>query len=179
VVRLLVPAASEPGMRSKRSLGSMRHREAAMWTVPQLPPRGSVALVGCVKKKLSRATSAADLYVSPLFKRQREWATARCDRWFILSAKYCLVAPDDVIEPYELTLKTLPAAEKRAWSAHVVDQLKRAIGSLDGIYFEIYAGADYVEFGLIAGLKAAGGVVALPWRGLGLGERIARREYAE
>jgi len=156
----------------------MHRRDRATWPVPPLPPRGSVALVGCVKKKLPHAAPAADLYVSPLFVRQREWATARCDRWFILSAKYCLVAPDDLIEPYELTLKTLPIAEKRAWSARTVDQLKRELGRLDGVYFEIYAGAQYVEFGLIAGLRAARAVVALPWSGLGLGQRIARREYA-
>lgn len=122
---------------------------------------------------------AAQLYLSTLFDRQREWATARCERWFILSAKHGLVAPDTVIEPYELTLKALPRSAKRAWSARVLEQLKANLSDLRGRYFEIYAGRDYFNFGLRDGLLNAGATVALPWEGLGLGQRIARTEYAK
>jgi hypothetical protein len=149
------------------------------WTMPQLPPTGSIALVGCVKQKADHAAPAGELYTSTLFDRQRQWATSRCDRWFILSAKYGLVDPDAVIEPYELTLKALPRSAKQAWSERVLQQLKARLNGLQGRFVEIYAGRDYFDFGLREGLVRAGATVALPWEGLGLGQRMARTEYAK
>jgi hypothetical protein len=119
------------------------------------------------------------LYTSALFEREREWAVARCAQWFILSAKHGLVAPDTVIDPYELTLKGSTSTAKRAWSERVVEQLGAGLTQLRGKYFEIYAGKDYFDFGLRNGLLDAGATVSLPWEHLGLGQRMARTEYAK
>src|SRR5205814_10611829 len=142
-----------------------------------LPPADSIALISCVKTKLDRPARAAELYTSLLFRRQREWATARCRTWFILSAKYGLLRPDDMIAPYELTLKSASRAERRAWSMRVLDQLQAELLGVWGRYFEVYAGKDYCEDGLLEGLRRADATVSLPWDGLSLGQRIARNEY--
>ncbi len=139
---------------------------------------GRVALVGCVKKKLGRAAPASELYISPLFQRQKEWAIARCGSWLILSAKYGVVRPDSVIDPYEMTLKRASAVQKRTWSAQVLRQLQDELGRVEGLHFEIYAGKDYFGYGLIEGLRGAGATVQLPWQGLGLGKRLALTQYA-
>jgi hypothetical protein len=131
-----------------------------------------------VKQKASHAAQAAQLYTSTLSDRQRQWATARCERWFILSAKHGLLAPNTLIEPYEETLKTLSRRAKRAWSSRVLEQLKANLSDLRGMHFEIYAGMDYFDYGLREGLLEAGATVAVPWEGLGLGQRMARTEYA-
>jgi hypothetical protein len=137
-----------------------------------------IALVGCVKQKLDHAAPAGELYTSPLFHRQREWAVARCDRWLILSAKYGLLKPETTIDPYEMTLKAASTAQRRAWSKHVLEQLRQEVGSFDGHHFEIYSGRDYFGYGLIDGLLQGGATVAVPWQGLGLGQRLALRKYS-
>jgi hypothetical protein len=63
-----------------------------------------IGLVGCVKTKRSFASPGKDLYASPLFRGRRRYVEASCDRWFVLSALHGLVAPDEVLEPYDVTL---------------------------------------------------------------------------
>jgi hypothetical protein len=144
---------------------------------PPPPPPGSVALVACVEKKLDHPAPADELYTSTLFKRQREWATARCTMWFILSGKHGLLRPHDVIAPYQLALKKETVAKRRAWSLRVLEQLITELDALNGRYFEVYAGRDYYDYGLIGGILDAGATVVLPWDGLSFFERIARKEY--
>jgi len=96
-----------------------------------------------------------------------------CDGWFVLSARHGLVDPDRELAPYERTLKDASHAERREWSQRVVGELRRAVGDLRGVEFEIHAGREYADFGLESGLRAAGATVIRPARGLGLGEQLA------
>ncbi len=64
-------------------------------------------LVSCVKPKRGYPSPAKDLYLSDWFKKAFRYASQNADEWFILSAKYFLVLPDQVIEPYDLTLKSM------------------------------------------------------------------------
>ncbi len=83
-----------------------------------------VVLISCVKKKFTHKTKARDLYVSDLFKKNLNYALKLApDEIFILSAKYGLVALDDEIEPYDLTLKTMSASERKTWAKLVLRQL--------------------------------------------------------
>lgn len=132
-----------------------------------------VGLVGCVKSKRASEARAADLYTSPLFKGRRRWVEARCNRWFILSAKYGLTDPDEVIEPYDLTLNSVPRSECRSWSRDVLADLSNRLGDLTGLVFEIHAGSRYADFGLADGLREAGALVALPVAHLGIGQQLA------
>ena len=126
-----------------------------------------------MKTKHDHAAPARHLYTSPLVRGRRAYVERSCARWFILSAKHGLLSPEVVIEPYNQTLKGRPRAEKRAWSDRVLEQLKSELKHLNGLHFEIYAGADYHDHGLAQGLKEAGAAVVLPWQGLGLGKRLA------
>lgn len=129
--------------------------------------------MGCVKSKLDRHAQARDLYTSPLFQGRRRYVERTCDRWFVLSAKHGLVAPDSVLEPYDQTLKRLSRAERRRWSAAVLDALKLELGSFDSTVFEIHAGKDYREFGLEDGIRQLGGKVTIPTGRLSLGQQLA------
>lgn len=102
-----------------------------------------VALVSCVKSKLGRPAPARDLYVSELFRGSRAYAERHAGAWFILSAKYGLLHPDTVIEPYELTLKTMSTADRRAWARGVHSQMQEAGLLQPGTTFLWLAGADY------------------------------------
>jgi hypothetical protein len=132
-----------------------------------------VGLVGCVKTKLDRPARAADLYISPLFLGRREVVERSCDRWFILSALHGLVAPEELVAPYDQTLSAASRREQRRWSAHVVAALRDELGQLRGITFEVHAGSAYTDHGLVDGIEALGAEVEQPVRGLGLGEQLA------
>jgi hypothetical protein len=89
-------------------------------------PGDRIGLVSCVKSKRDQPALACDLYTSPLFRKARAWAQSRCTRWYILSAKYGLVSPDEVIEPYELTLKVMSPSERVCWADRVRNQMEEA-----------------------------------------------------
>jgi hypothetical protein len=59
---------------------------------------GAVVLVSCVKSKRSHRAPARLLYTSAWFQKVRDIVEASDARWFILSARYGLVAPDAEIE---------------------------------------------------------------------------------
>jgi hypothetical protein len=132
-----------------------------------------IGLVGCVKTKLSYPARAEDLYTSPLFRGRRSFVERTCERWFILSAKYGLVDPQDVLSPYEQTLKTSSEAERRAWSRGVLDDLERRLDSFRGHQFEIHAGAEYRDHGLVEGLLSGEAEVTIPTHGLSFGQQLA------
>lgn len=129
--------------------------------------------MGCVKAKRGAPAPAADLYVSTLFTGRRRFVERTCDQWFILSALHGLVAPGTVLEPYDVTLTTMPVARRRRWSSSVLDQLAVQLGDLSGLTFEIHAGAAYRDFGLADGLRRSGALVEVPAAGLRQGEQLS------
>lgn len=90
------------------------------------------------------------------------------DEWYILSAKYGLVAPDEVIEPYCQTLNDMPAAERRAWAVRVWDELKEKLKPGDNV--GILAGEKYRE-NLIKPIQDMDCNVEIPMQGLGFGQQ--------
>jgi hypothetical protein len=124
----------------------------------------SIILVACCGPKLSSAAPAADLYVSTLFKKARIYAERRgC--WFILSALHGLVDPTEIIAPYDVTLKKLPAAKRREWGRKVREQMEN--GGLIGLPFVALAGKDYVQ-----PLTDAGVIVGQPMKGKSIGKQL-------
>jgi hypothetical protein len=132
-----------------------------------------IGLVGCVKQKRSQAALAADLYSSPLFLGRRRYVEGTCDRWFVLSAKHGLLEPTSLVEPYDETLKCKGRAERRTWSAEVIRQLEQALPELSQHIFEIHAGAEYWDFGLLDELARRGATIEVPTRGLRIGHQLA------
>jgi len=100
-------------------------------------------LVGCTSRKLSRAASARELYDSPLARWRREYADAQDKPWFIASAKYGLLHPDQVVEPYDVRIEDFDLAKRRVWAGRVIAQLEAELGSLIGRRIELHAGGSY------------------------------------
>jgi hypothetical protein len=129
-------------------------------------------LVSCVKKKRSVPAFAKDLYISPLFVAERRYAEARAAPWYILSAKYGLVGPEEWIEPYALYLPDTTATYRSAWGKHVVDRLVDLTGPLDGVIVEIHARRTYLD--AVSGpLRTSGGRIVAPLSGLPFGARLS------
>ena len=128
-----------------------------------------VALVSCVKSKRPSAAPARDLYISPLFTALRCYAQSHADRWYILSAKHGLLEPNKVIEPYELTLASMPKAARLAWAERVRNQLLQILPPNAEII--LLAGSRYRE-NLESFLLEHGFSVSAPLRGLSLGRML-------
>ena len=132
-----------------------------------------IGLVGCVKEKATAATAAADLYTSQLFRGRRRYVEQSCDRWYILSAKYGLLRPTDMVEPYDQTLDGAPRALRRAWASRVLNQLTTEVDDVRDCTFEVHAGMSYRDYGLVAGLRDLGATVEVPAEGLNQGRQRA------
>lgn len=132
-----------------------------------------IGLVGCVKQKRDEPAPARDLYVSPLFRKRRAHVERTCNDWVILSALHGVVSPEEVLEPYDSTLKTMGVAERRSWAAAVASDLVRRFGDLRQYTFEAHAGSEYIDFGLEERLRRAGAEVERPLMGLSLGQQLA------
>ena len=132
-----------------------------------------VGLVGCVKQKAGTARPARDLYVSALFVGRRGFVERSCSEWWILSALHGLVHPDQVLEPYDMTLKDAGRAARRDWAEQVLADLDRRVGLKRGDEVEVHAGAEYRDWGLLDGLRARGVEVTIPTKGLSLGRQLA------
>jgi hypothetical protein len=131
-----------------------------------------VLLLGCVKLKHERRAAAKDLYRSPLWVRRRAFAEASGHQWLILSGQHGLVDPDKRLEPYDLGLGDLGAADRRAWGERVARALERRFGSVDGITFEVHAGEAYGR-AIEPGITVRGGRVVVPLAGLALGKQLS------
>ena len=101
----------------------------------------TVYLVSCGKYKTSCAAPARDLYTGALFIKSRQYAEATGLPWQILSAKHGLLSPEAIIAPYEQSLKSANAKERKRWAEMVEEQLKLAFPMLDTVVF--LAGKDY------------------------------------
>lgn len=128
-----------------------------------------VALVSCVKSKRASAAPARDLYTSALFEGLRRYAERNADRWFILSALYGLVDPDEIIEPYEKTLNKMPKNERADWAQQVQGRLAQVLPPNAEVI--MLAGQRYRE-GLIPFLEANGFKVTIPLEGLPFGKQL-------
>ena len=135
-----------------------------------------VGLVACSRRKADRPLPARELYVSPLFRAARAYAERRYgpERWFILSARHDLVHPDQVLAPYDLSLRQLTAAEREAWGHRVAVELTDRFPACTVLWF--HAGALYRT--AIADVVAH--QVRAPLAGLGIGQQLGwyRRQRA-
>lgn len=102
-----------------------------------------IAFVGCVKAKNPGPLSAQDKYASPLFLASKRYALREADHWYILSAKYGLLSPDDIVEDYDLTLKTMSREQCRQWARRVAAQLQERNAISTGNTIIWLTGLDY------------------------------------
>lgn len=129
----------------------------------------TVTLVACVSLKLETAAPAAQLYISDWFKKACIYAENAGDRWFILSALYGLVEPEQTIEPYNFTLNGQRKAERDSWAQRIANDIRRRVPPKSRII--ILAGENY-RAGLMPLLKDDFSI-EVPMVGLGIGQQLA------
>lgn len=109
---------------------------------------------------------------SDLFRKAYAYAVKNYDSLAILSAKHGLLSPDDMIEPYNVTLNNMSTAEVAKWATKVFEQMENMLNlsSFDKVYF--HAGKKYRQF-LIPKLESKGVQCEIPLENLGIGKQLA------
>ena len=130
----------------------------------------SIYLVSCVSQKRDQLCAARDLYISDWFIKARRYAESSTCPWYILSAEYGLVPPDQIIAPYERTLNTMGVMDRRSWADHVSLQISEAVPDLKQVVF--LAGKRYREI-LIHHLSDRDVKVSIPMERLRIGEQLS------
>ena len=131
-----------------------------------------IGMVGCVAQKRTAPARAKNLYISPLFLKRRRYVERNYDAWHILSARYHMISPDDILDPYDETLKRKAAAERRNWASRVFSQITALYPDAQNQIFYFHAGADYQKY-LTDLLRNRGYKYELPLKGLRIGEQLA------
>ena len=101
-----------------------------------------VMLISCGKRKSEIECKAKDMYNSSRFVMLKTIAEIAGIQWFIMSAKYGLLSPDEIIVPYDLSLSNCSEAYKNEWANKIVD--KASTFSKDTTFF-IAASGDYAQ----------------------------------
>ena len=130
----------------------------------------TITLVGSVTSKRAGQWPASKLYVSELFNLSRRFAAATSDEWFILSAEYGLLGPNETVEAYNRELKGSPILARKDWAARVRDQMRKR-GLLTANTTLVWlTGAECREFLLPLTAPA---LSISPLQGKRLGQRVA------
>ena len=126
-----------------------------------------IVLISCVSKKLSHKARVRDLYISPLFRYNLEYAQLlKPDKIYVLSAKYGLLDLEKEIEPYNTTLNTMPSRHIKAWADNVIIQLNKVADlKKDEIIF--LAGEKYRRYLILHIVN-----YKIPLKGLSIGKQL-------
>ncbi|MEE8364209.1 MAG: hypothetical protein V3R76_00345 [Gammaproteobacteria bacterium] len=131
-----------------------------------------VVLIACCKQKGEKAAPARELYKSPLFKTRLEYAESlNPDRILILSAKHGLLELDQVIEPYDISMKGKSPEEKRNWARVAYNKISTMLQPT-GSEFIFLTGKDYrTELSKLLG-QHPDAKITVPFEGLGIGAQL-------
>jgi len=128
-----------------------------------------VVVAQCTASKRDGTHPARELYEpSTYFRKQRDYAEAVADKWFIQSAEYGLLCPDERVESYDTHAKNIE--DSGEWAALIARDLAALVPQTATV--EILGGAHYAD-PLTPELEARGFDVLEPLRGQGIGTRMA------
>lgn len=118
-----------------------------------------VLLVSCGKRKSAVSCQAKDMYNSDRFQKLKLFAENFGLQWYILSAKYGLLPPDRVIDPYDMCLSSCTIEYQQKWASNIIAQFSNY--HKDTV-FVVAANSDYSRY-IVPLLTDAGFRVAAPF----------------
>lgn len=135
--------------------------------------RPTIALIACSASKADvYVAPVRDIYTGALFRRSVVYAEAAGLPWAVLSARHLLLFPDEVIEPYDLSMYDLRPEQRAVWARRTTAQILYRCGQ--PLHIVLLAGAAYRE-PLLPELRLHGGVsVETPLAGLRIGQQKRR-----
>jgi hypothetical protein len=133
----------------------------------------TLAIIPCTSQKADEPGPARDVWTGVHFQLTLMHAEEFYDRTVIMSFKYGLITPDDLIEPYDMNIHKEPLKVRVQWKRMMMQHIQREMsGELDpkpGIV-GLYVGGIDVDW-LYKAFTGRGARVIQPWKGLGTGQR--------
>jgi hypothetical protein len=153
-----------------RNIGRATHNLNVLIKRHRWHTKKKVVFVSCVGQKKDGVHPARDLYQSTWFQKAKQYAENVGGQWFILSAKYGVVAPDDQIVNYDMTLNDMELKARMIWGNETTRYVLKQYSPKD--YKIIFlAGRKYREF-TTPYLRNCGYDIEVPMRGLGIGQQL-------
>lgn len=122
-------------------------------------------VIGCSREKRRESAPAEKLYISSRFKASLALVHALAAPHAVLSAKHGIVASGALLEPYDLHLSALSAAEQEAWARQALEELRTCAR---GRSVTLLATSEYVEPLINANNNSGKPLnVQAPWSALG------------
>lgn len=154
-----------------------RPRQPALFAEDGVPddapsyPLGDVLLIGSVRTTVNESAPAREIYTGALFARRRRYAEASDRPWFVVSGRWGLVAPGEVVASHDVVLGDMAVSYRQGWAAFVVGQLEATLPAAD-LVLEIHAGGRMVD-SLRAVVELAGATLVDPVDAHSLSETLA------
>lgn len=118
-----------------------------------------ILLVSCGKRKSDIRCQAKEMYNSFRFQRIKDIAESLGIQWYIMSAKYGLLNPESIIEPYDMCLTNCSDEYQQQWARHIVDKF---VGLDKNTVFAVIANSEYSK-NIVPMLIAEGFSVTAPF----------------
>ena len=147
---------------SNERLNVMTEKEARN---PEIKAR-KFLLLALAGAQLRRPAPARELCTSTWFRLARGYAESQGCPWLLLSAKYGLVSPTEVISPYQLDVTNMGVRQRSSWAERIGDEARRKLPYSEQI--TLVAGMKYCEC-LLPYLSELAEHVYMPLAGLSVG----------
>lgn len=131
----------------------------------------NIGLLATARKKKHHPAPVTEFYNSPLFRKSVQYANEHYERLYFYNAKDGLLLPDQIMAPYDVSIKTFTLSEKKQWAHTVISALNEHESSEDCKIF-LHGGYVYRKY-LQPELKSYGYTFTVPLQGLGIGEQLA------
>lgn len=103
-----------------------------------------VALIACVKEKKDYSCAAIEMYEGLFPSWLQHSKRLKAEQFYILSGKYGLLKPDDIIEPYDFNLNHATKEYLNEWNDKVLKRLNE-LENITECEFLIYTNSTYME----------------------------------
>jgi hypothetical protein len=130
----------------------------------------TLAIIPCTNQKSDEPGPAREVWTGVHFQLTLLHAEEFYDRTLIMSFKYGLITPDEVIEPYDMNIHFEPLKVRVAWKRMMMQHIQRECENPPGI-LGLYVGKTDVDWLSKAFLGRGTKKIIQPWAGLGTGQR--------
>jgi cytoplasmic iron level regulating protein YaaA (DUF328/UPF0246 family) len=103
-----------------------------------------VALIACTKEKESNSCAAISMYQGEFKNWLKHAQQLNLDQIYILSGKFGLLLPDELIEPYDFNLNLSDREYYLNWNERVIKKLKE-LENLEETLFYMFTNHHYAS----------------------------------
>ncbi|TNF49719.1 MAG: hypothetical protein EP305_01995 [Bacteroidetes bacterium] len=103
-----------------------------------------VALIACVKEKKDYSCAAIEMYEGFFPSWLQHSERLKAEKFYILSGKYGLLKPDEIIEPYDFNLNYASKEYLNEWNDKVLKRLNE-LENISECEFLIYTNLTYMK----------------------------------